>query len=46
MSALTNKFGCRAVTIAGTLTAFVGFVISVWAPNIWFLYFSFGLLAG
>jgi len=45
-SALTNKFGCRTVAIAGTLIASFGFVVSIWAPNIWFMYFSFGCVAG
>jgi len=45
-SALTNKFGCRIVTIAGTLIASFGFIISIWAPNIWFMYFSFGCVTG
>jgi len=45
-SALTNKFGCRIVSVAGTLIASFGFIISIWAPNIWFMYFSFGCVSG
>jgi MFS family permease len=45
-SILTNKYGCRAVCIAGSIVAFVGLVISIFAPNIYFMYFSFGLVSG
>ena len=46
VGALTNRFGCRAVTIAGAALSFVGFFISLFAPNIYFMYFSFGIVAG
>ncbi|XP_064615167.1 uncharacterized protein LOC135479278 [Liolophura sinensis] len=45
-SALTNKYGCRPVTIAGALIASTGFILSLFAPNIYYLYFSFGVLSG
>lgn len=45
-SIFTNKYGCRAVTIAGTLVAAVGFLLSIAAPNIIFMYISFGVIAG
>lgn len=45
-SALTNRYGCRAVTIAGALIATLGFILSLFAPNIYYLYFSFGILSG
>ncbi|XP_046542426.1 monocarboxylate transporter 12-like [Haliotis rubra] len=45
-SALTNRYGCRAVTIAGAIIAAVGFILSLFAPNIYYLYFSFGIMSG
>lgn len=45
-SMLTNKFGCRIVTIVGTIIAASGFILSIFAPNIYFMYFSFGIVAG
>lgn len=45
-SALTNKYGCRVVTIAGSIIGGTGFVLSVFAPNLYYLYFSCGIMAG
>ncbi|XP_060563281.1 monocarboxylate transporter 5-like [Ruditapes philippinarum] len=45
-SILTNKYGCRVTTIAGAIIAAAGFVLSLFAPNLYFLYFSFGIMAG
>jgi hypothetical protein len=45
-SALVNKFGCKAVCVLGTIVASAGFLVSVAAPNIWFMFFSFGIVAG
>lgn len=45
-SALTNKYGCRSVTIAGSIIATTGFFISYFAPNLGFLYFSIGITSG
>lgn len=45
-SILTNRYGCRATTIAGSILAALGFVLSLAAPNLYFLYFSFGILSG
>lgn len=45
-SIFTNKYGCRKITIAGTLIAAFGFLISIFAPSITFMYFSFGIVAG
>ncbi|KAK3095274.1 hypothetical protein FSP39_012542 [Pinctada imbricata] len=45
-SALTNRYGCRKVTIIGALIASSGFILSLFAPNIYYLYFSFGILSG
>ncbi|GFS00205.1 monocarboxylate transporter 12 [Elysia marginata] len=45
-SALTNRYGCRVVTIAGAIVASAGFVMSVWAPNHYYLYLTSGVMAG
>lgn len=45
-SALTNRYGCRVVTIAGAIVSSAGFVLSVWAPNHYYLYFTSGIMAG
>ncbi|RWS02448.1 monocarboxylate transporter 9-like protein, partial [Dinothrombium tinctorium] len=45
-SALTNKYGCRAITIAGSLLASFGLLVSVFAPNVITLFFTIGLCAG
>lgn len=46
VSALTNKYGCRAVSIAGSILSAFGFAISVFAPNLYYLYFTFGIISG
>lgn len=43
---LTKIYGCRRVAIIGTVIAAFGFLISIFAPNIYFMFFSFGLVAG
>lgn len=45
-SALTNKYGCRAVTITGAIIASIGFAFSLLAPTITMLYFTIGVCAG
>ncbi|XP_053395177.1 monocarboxylate transporter 9-like isoform X3 [Mercenaria mercenaria] len=45
-SILTNKFGCRLTTIVGSVAVAVGFVLSIFSPNLYFLYFSFGAISG
>ena len=45
-SALTNRYGCRKVTVVGAVIASLGFMLSLFAPNIYYLYFSFGILSG
>lgn len=45
-SALTIRFGCRAVTIAGSIFASLGFFLSTFAPNIFTLYGTIGICAG
>lgn len=43
---LVDKFGCRITTVVGAIIAATGFVMSVFAPSLYFLYFSFGILSG
>jgi len=45
-SMLTNRFGCRNTTIIGTLIAFIGFIISIFAKKIFFLYITIGVIVG
>ncbi|CAG7719375.1 unnamed protein product [Allacma fusca] len=45
-SAFVNRFGCRAVSIAGSVIACFGFGISYWATSFAFLYVSVGLIGG
>lgn len=45
-SSFVNKYGCREVTIAGAVLAFVCLVLSVFAQNVITLYFTIGLGAG
>ena len=45
-SSLTNRFGCRAVTIMGAVIAAIGLASSAAATSIVFLYISVGLVTG
>jgi len=45
-SALTNRYGCRPVTIAGAALAAIGLAASALAENIAVLYLTVGLLTG
>lgn len=45
-SALCNRFSVRTVVFWGSLICFVGMLISAFAPNLWFLYFSYCILGG
>lgn len=45
-SGLTNKYGCRAVTIAGAILAAFGLMLSTLSPNVLFLFFSIGICTG
>jgi hypothetical protein len=45
-SSLVNKYGCRPVTIAGAILASFSLAISIYAPNITFLYLTIGLGTG
>ena len=46
VSALTNKFGCRAVCIAGSILGSVSFVLSTFSPNVNVLMLTYGFMGG
>lgn len=43
---LTNRYGCRVVVVIGSVVMSGGFILSIFAPNIQFLYFTLGILTG
>jgi len=45
-SALTDRYGCRKVTIVGAILASVGFLLSAFTHHIALLYITFGLISG
>jgi len=45
-SALANRFGCRIVSIVGSVIAGVFFIISQFSPNIDVLIFTYGVMGG
>ncbi|XKL66689.1 hypothetical protein PGB90_010109 [Kerria lacca] len=45
-SYLTDRYGCRRVSIAGGILAAAGFVISAFINSIELLFFTFGILSG
>lgn len=46
VSSLVNKYGCRAITIAGAIVAAIGLGFSTMAPNVATLYGTIGIVAG
>ncbi|XP_060073573.1 monocarboxylate transporter 14-like [Ylistrum balloti] len=46
VSGLTNKFGCRKVTIVGSVIAAIGFIIGSFSPSLNVLIVSYGFLGG
>ena len=46
MSALANKFGCKAVTIVGSILACVAYFISTYSSNVDVLILTYGALGG
>lgn len=46
VSALTNKFGCRAVCIAGSLISTLAFVFSTFSPTVNWLMLTYGFIGG
>lgn len=45
-SFLTDRYGCRKVTIAGSILACIGFVLSAFSNSMEMLFLTFGILAG
>lgn len=45
-SFLTDRYGCRKVTIAGSILAALGFVLSSFADSMEVLFLTFGILSG
>ena len=43
---LNRYFGCKLMTIIGSLISAFGFFLSSFAPNVFVLYISFSLIAG
>lgn len=45
-SALVDKFGCRSMTILGSIISCIGFVMSSFTDSIVLLYITFGIISG
>ncbi|XP_055677444.1 uncharacterized protein LOC129786435 [Lutzomyia longipalpis] len=45
-SFLTDRYGCRCVTVVGSILAATGFMISAFSTSMEMLFFTFGILAG
>ncbi|WAR31082.1 MOT12-like protein [Mya arenaria] len=45
-TAMCNRWSCRSVVLLGSVLCFIGIVISAFAPNIEFLYFSYSIVGG
>ncbi|XP_022185604.2 monocarboxylate transporter 3 [Nilaparvata lugens] len=46
VSALTNKYGCRATCIAGSIIGCLAFVLSIFSPTIEVLMITYGIIGG
>ncbi|XP_045468018.1 monocarboxylate transporter 3 isoform X2 [Harmonia axyridis] len=46
VSALTNKFGCRAVCIAGSLISTASFALCIFSPTVNWLMLTYGVFGG
>ncbi|KAK6168443.1 hypothetical protein SNE40_020974 [Patella caerulea] len=46
VSALTNRFGCRPVTIVGSIIATIAFLLATLSPSVEILICTYGLLGG
>lgn len=46
VSAMTNKFGCRPVVVAGSCIATVAFVLATFSPNIEIMMLTYGVVGG
>ena len=45
-SALTDRYGCRNMTILGSVLASLGYFLSSFAPSLEVIYFTCGVVAG
>lgn len=45
-SFLTDRYGCRRMTILGSILAAIGFIISAFVDNMETLFLTFGIMAG
>lgn len=45
-SYLTDRYGCRKVTIVGSITASIGFLLSAMSTSMEMLFVTFGVIAG
>ena len=43
---LINKFGCRAVSIAGSLISSLGFVAASFSTSVWMMTLTYGFMGG
>jgi hypothetical protein len=46
VSALTNKFGCRTVCIAGSVIGCAAFILSTFSANVNVLMLTYGVMGG
>lgn len=46
VSALTNRFGCKRVTVAGSLLSTLAFVVSIYSPSAHVFIFTYGVIGG
>ncbi|XP_045195877.2 monocarboxylate transporter 9-like isoform X2 [Mercenaria mercenaria] len=46
VSILSGRFRCRLLTLFGTVILFLGLILTGFGPNLQFLYFSYGVVAG
>lgn len=44
--ALTSVYGCKKVSVTGSILTAFGFILSIFATDVYYLYFSFGILGG
>lgn len=43
---LSNRFSCRFVTMLGAVICTIGIFVSAFVPNLYYLYFTYGILGG
>lgn len=46
VSVLCARFGCRLISVLGAFMSGMGMILSVFAPSVEYLFFSFGLFTG